>query len=127
MPLNGVFDLGVVKIKGEIVYLTEINVSASREISERKTCDSHDPKEIRRGSKQVTFTAKRDIDDFKLSNLYEIGESFPMMIYNNDVEPPQAVMKLEGCVISKDEFGPINGDKPVGQNIEGRATVRKLL
>lgn len=127
MALNGVFELGVIKIKGEIVFLTEISVNASRTLTPRMTCDSEDPKEIRKGTKKVEFTAKRDIADYMLSNLYDSGEEFQIILYNNNSEPPQAVMKLDKCILDKDDFGPIDGSKPVQQSVSGQAIARTMM
>jgi hypothetical protein len=126
MALKDVFQIGVIKIKGEPVVLDELSVNNSRSATPRYTCDSYESKGIMRGRKEVTFTIKRDLDGFYLSELYENGDSFDMLVYNNDVSPPELVMKLTGCVLTKDNFGPLSGDKVVGQDVEGRATAREI-
>lgn len=121
------FETGLVMIKGEKIKVQEITVNASRELNEVYNSDSHDPEEIRRGRKKVDFTIKRALDNGKLSQMYEKGCEFAIVLYNNDVTPPQPVMVLEKCVLGKDSIGNFDGSKPVTQDLDGKATSRRLL
>jgi hypothetical protein len=127
MPLNGVFELGLMKIKGETILIEEITVTSTREATERYTSDAYDAKEIRRGRKKIDFTIRRAWDHGRLSEIYETGEEFAIILYNNDATPPEAVVKLEGCVLSRDQLGTFSGDKVVQQDLEGKAITRTRL
>lgn len=121
------FETGLMMIKGEKIKIQEITVNASRELTEVYNSDSQDAEEIRRGRKKLDFTIKRALDNGKLSKMYERGCEFAIVLYNNDVKPPQPVMVLEKCVLGKDSIGNFDGSKPVTQDIDGKATTRRLL
>jgi hypothetical protein len=127
MAVDGVFELGLMKIKGETIKIEEITVTSTRDANERYTSDSYNAVEIRRGRKKIDFTIKRALDNGRLSEIYDNGEEFAIVLYNNDAVPPVAVVKLEGCVLSKDQLGTFSGDKPVQQDIEGKAISRTML
>jgi len=127
MAVDGVFELGLMKIKGETIKIEEITVTSTRDANERYTSDSYNAVEIRRGRKKIDFTIKRALDNGRLSEIYDNGEEFAIVLYNNDAVPPQAVVKLEGCVLSRDQLGTFSGDKPVQQDIEGKAISRTML
>lgn len=127
MPLDGVFELGLLKIKGETIKIEEITVTSTRDANERYTSDSYDAAEIRRGRKKIDFTIKRAWDNGRLSNIFDNGEEFAIVLYNNDAVPPAPVVKLEGCVLSKDQLGTFSGDRPVTQDVEGKAISRTML
>lgn len=127
MPVDGVFELGLLKIKGETIKIEEITVTSTRDAAERYTSDSYDAAEIRRGRKKVDFTIKRAFDNGRLSAIFDQGEEFAIVLYDNDSVPPNPVVKLEGCVLSKDQLGTFSGDKPVTQDVEGKAISRTLL
>jgi hypothetical protein len=121
------FETGLLMIKGEKIKIMEINVNASRELNEHYNSDSHDPEEIRRGRKKVEFSIKRALDTAKLSNMYEKGCEFAIVLYNNDPDPPQAVIALEKCVFGSDKWGNFDGTKPVTQDMDGKAIKRRIL
>ena len=121
------FETGLMTIKGEKITIQEITVNASRELNEVYNSDSHEAEEIRQGRKKVDFTIKRALDNGKLSQMYEKGCEFAIVLYNNDTVPPRPIMTLERCVLSKDSIGNFDGSKPVSQDIEGKAATRKLL
>jgi hypothetical protein len=127
MAVDGVFELGLMKIKGETIKIEEITVTSTRDANERYTSDSYNAVEIRRGRKKIDFTIKRALDNGRLSEIYDNGEEFAIVLYNNDAVPPEAVVKLEGCVLSRDQLGTFSGDKPVQQDIEGKAISRTML
>jgi hypothetical protein len=127
MGVSEPFDLGVAKIKGETIPLEGITVTSTRETNERYTSDSHAPVEIRKGRKKVDFTIKRAWDGGKLSTIYDSGEEFPIILYNNDVSPPEEALKLEGCVLSKEQLADFSGEKVVQQDLEGKAISRTVL
>ena len=127
MAVNGVFELGLMKIKGETIKIEEITVTSTRDANERYTSDSYNAAEIRRGRKKIDFTIKRAFDSGRLSEIYDNGEEFAIVLYNNDATPPKAVVKLEGCVLSRDQLGTFSGDRPVQQDIEGKAISRTML
>ncbi|MCE5226001.1 MAG: hypothetical protein LLG05_09115 [Porphyromonadaceae bacterium] len=127
MAVTEPFELGIMKIGGETILIEEITVSPSMTVDERYTSDSHIPKEIILGKKKIEWTVKRAFDGNKLSQYYEDGMVFEMILYNNDTDPVTPVMKLDGCIIEKDTFGPLNGDKTVAQELSGRAATRTLL
>ena len=121
------FETGLMKIKGQVIKIQEITVNASRELTEVYNSDSHSPEEIRRGRKKVDFTIKRAYDGGKLSNMYEMGCEFGIVLYNNDTTPPQAVMALDKCVLGKDSIGNFDGSKMVAQDLDGKAAGRRIL
>ncbi len=121
------FETGLMMIKGDKIKIQEINVNASRDLNEVYSSDSHEPEEIRRGRKTVDFTIKRALDNGRLSQYYEIGCEFAIVLYNNDVSPPQPVMVLEKCVLGGDTIGNFDGTAPVTQDLTGKATQRRLL
>lgn len=121
------FDTGLIKIKGEVIKLQEVNINASRDINEVYSSDSHDPEEIRPGRKKIDFTIKKALDNGRLARMYEEGCEFPLLVYNNDVKPPQPVMVLERCVFGKDSIGNFDGTKPVTQDLDGKAVSRRIL
>lgn len=127
MSVSEPFELGIIKVEGETILIEEITVTPSMTVDERYTSDSHVPKEIIKGKKKVEWTIKRAFDGNKLSKMYEAGTEFSMILYDNDTDPVTAVMKLDGCIIEKDTFGPLNGEKTVAQEISGRAASRTLL
>lgn len=121
------FETGLMTVNGEKIKIQEITVNATRELSEVYNSDSHAAEEIRRGRKKVDFTIKRALDNGRLSRIYESGCEFAIVLYNNDVNPPQAVMKLEKCVLGKDSIANFDGSKPVTQDLDGKAAYRTLL
>lgn len=121
------FETGLLKIKGEVIKVQEITIKATRDLTEVYNSDSHSPEEIRRGRKKVDFTIKRFADGAKLSNMYEHGCEFAMVVYNNDPSPPQAVFSLDKCVFGEDSWENFDGSKPVNQTLTGKATARNVL
>jgi hypothetical protein len=121
------FETGLLIIGTQKITIQEITVNASRELSEVYNSDSHEPEEIRRGRKKVEFTIKRALDNGKLSQMYERGCEFSILLYNNDVTPPQPIMALDKCVFGKDSIGNFDGSKQVTQDLDGRAASRRLL
>ena len=121
------FETGLLKIKGEVIKVQEITIKATRELSEVYNSDSHAPEEIRRGRKKVDFTIKRFADNAKLSQMYENGCEFAMVVYNNDPTPPQAVFALDKCVFGEDSWENFDGSKYVNQSLTGKATARRIL
>lgn len=127
MSVREPFELGIMKIAGETIYIEGITVTPSMTVDERYTSDSHIPKEVIKGKKKIEWTVKRAFDGNKLSQYYEDGTEFEMILYDNDTDPVTPIMKLSGCLIEKDVFGEMNGDKSVPQELSGRAASRTLL
>jgi hypothetical protein len=121
------FETGLLIIKGEKIKIQEVTVNASRELTEVYNSDSQDPEEIRKGRKKIDFTIKRALDNGKLSKMYERGCEFSILLYNNDITPPQPIMVLDKCVLGKDSIGNFDGSKPVTQDLDGKAASRRLL
>jgi hypothetical protein len=121
------FDTGLIKVGNTTIKVQEITVNATREINEVYTSEKLDTDELRYGRKKVDFTIKRALDNGKLSQIFESGCVFPLLLYNNDTTPPTPLMVLEGCRLSKDSIGNFDGSKPVTQDIDGKAIRRRLL
>jgi len=119
------FDTGLLVIQGQPIKIQEITVDASRDLSPIYSSDSKDPDEIRDGRKTVNFTIKRALDHGRMSEYYERGCEFTIILYNNDVKPPQKVMTLERCKLGKDSIGNFDGSDAVIQDLDGQATIRK--
>lgn len=118
------FETGLVVIKGEKIPVYEITVNATRELTPMYFSDSKEVHSIRSGRKKIDFTIRRALDGRKLSEMYERGCEFTLVLYNNDVQPPMRVMTLEGCVFSKDQASPFDGNSEVKQDLEGQAKRR---
>ena len=121
------FTTGLLIIKGKAIKIQEVTVKATKELSEVYSSDSKDPDEIRDGRKKVDFSIKRALDNGVLSKYYEAGCEFSIILYNNDVTPPQKVMVLERCKFSSDNIGNFAGDKEVTQDMDGKSTKRRLF
>lgn len=119
------FDTGLLVIKGQPIKIQEITVNATRDLNEIYSSDSKDPDEIRDGRKKVDFSIKRALDHGRLTEYYERGCEFTIVLYNNDVKPPQKVMVLERCKLGKDSIGNFDGSNAVTQDLDGKATLRK--
>jgi hypothetical protein len=121
------FDTGLIKIGNTTVKVQEITVNVTREVNEVYTSEKLETDELRHGRKKIDFTIKRALDNGRLSQIFETGCVFPILLYNNDTTPPTPLMVLEGCRLSKDSIGNFDGSKPVTQDIDGKAIRRRLL
>lgn len=118
------FETGLIVVKGDPIKVMDITITSTKELTPIYNSDSKKPDAVRDGRIKVEFTIKRYFDGTRLSKMFERGCEFAMVIYNNDVQPPQKIAVLEGCKLAKDAIS-ITGDKPATQDIDGQASVKK--
>jgi hypothetical protein len=125
-----IFELGkVVFDNNEEIWLEEITVNVTRDLSEYYTTDSFDAKEIRPGRKKIDFTIRKAKDLSKsgltLTRWFASTKSFQMSLYalnvKDDLCNAVQVAELQGCRLSKSQIGNFDASKPVQEDLEGKA------
>lgn len=130
-----IFELGRIKFDdgasgAQEIWLEEITVNVTRDLSEYYTTDSFDAKEIRPGRKKIDFTIRKAKDLSKtglaLTRLFATTQSFSMALYALNVEGDVdcnavQVANIEGCRLSKSQIGNFDASKPVQEDLEGKA------
>ena len=57
-----IFELGQINFNGKQIYLEEITLNVTRDLSEYYTTDSFDAKAVRPGRKKIDFTIRKAKD-----------------------------------------------------------------
>lgn len=120
------FETGYLVIGATKFEVQEITVNATRDVNPYYVSGQKEPLTIRSGRKKIEFTFKRAFSDAVLTKIYEHDCEFIMVLWNADPETDQALMTLNGCKLSQDNIGPINGQDVVMQDIQGQATSRSV-
>lgn len=125
-----IFELGrIIFNNNEEIWLEEVTVNVTRDLSEYYTSDSFDAKEIRPGRKKIDFTIRKAKDLSKngltLTKFFATTEQFTMSLYalnvQDDLCNPKQVAELTGCRLSKSQIGNFDASKPVQEDLEGKA------
>lgn len=124
-----IFELGQINFNGKQIYLEEITLNVTRDLSEYYTTDSFDAKAVRPGRKKIDFTIRKAKDMTKtgtyLLKWFASTTPFKMDVYALNVEDemciPRRVATLDGCRLSKNQIGNFDATKPVQEDIDGKA------
>lgn len=111
------------------IWLEEITVNVTRDLSEYYTTDSFDAKQIRPGRKKIDFTIRKAKDMSRegssLTRWFAGTTKFNINLYalnvDEEVCSPRLVALLEGCRLSKSQLGNFDASKPVQEDLEGKA------
>ena len=120
------FETGYIVINGNKFEVQEITVNATRDANPYYVAGQKNPLTIRSGRKKIEFTFKRAFSDAVLSRMYEYDCEFIMVLWNADPDTDQPLMTLNGCKLSQDNVGPINGQDVVMEDIQGQAISRSV-
>lgn len=119
------FETGYILIGNKRFDVEEISVNASRDLTPYHVAAQRDPISLRPGKNKIEFTMKRAFSDAILAKMYDTCCIFAMLLINNDnPEKPQSIMMLEGCRLTQDNIGPINGSDVVTEDLQGTAIKR---
>lgn len=127
-PINdfNFFETGYIMIDGHRYDVEEISINTSRDMTEYHVAAQRDPIDHRPGKNKIEFSMKRAFSDATLSTLYDKCCVFDLLLVNND-DPDSAgqpVVLLQGCRLTQDNIGPINGSDVVSQDLNGVARKR---
>ena len=126
-PINdfNFFETGYIMIDGNRYDVEEISINTSRDMTEYHVAAQRDPIDHRPGKNKIEFSMKRAFSDATLSNLYDKCCVFDLLLLNNDdPDSVQPVLLLQGCRLTQDNIGPINGSDVVSQDLSGVARKR---
>jgi len=118
------FETGFILIGSTRVDCEEITINSSKDSNPYYESGSKDASSIRTGRKRVEFTLRRAFSDNIFSKIYESDCEFTLLLFNNDLEEPQLVMAVQGCKLTSDNIGPVNGQDVVKQEAQGAGTKR---
>lgn len=119
------FETGYILIGNKRFDVEEISVNASRDLTPYHIAAQRDPISLRPGKNKIEFTMKRAFSDAILAKMYDDCCIFAMLLINNDdPDAPQSIMMLEGCRLTQDNIGPINGSDIVTEDLQGTAIKR---
>lgn len=119
------FETGYIIIGRKRFDVEEISVNASRDMTPYHVASQRDPIDQRPGKNKIEFSFKRAFSDAILAKMYDSCCVFSMLLINND-DPtaPQQILMLEGCRLTQDNIGPINGSDVVSEDLQGVAIRR---
>lgn len=119
------FETGYIIIGKRRFDVEEISINASRDITPYHVAAQRDPIDQRPGKNKIEFSFKRAFSDAILANMYDTCCVFSLLLINND-DPTnqQQVVLLEGCRLSQDNIGPVNGSDVVSEDLQGVARRR---
>lgn len=119
------FETGYIIIGKRRFDVEEISINASRDITPYHVAAQRDPIDQRPGKNKIEFSFKRAFSDAILANMYDTCCVFSLLLINND-DPTnqQQIVLLEGCRLSQDNIGPVNGSDVVSEDLQGVARRR---
>ena len=119
------FETGYIIIGKRRFDVEEISINASRDITPYHVAAQRDPIDQRPGKNKIEFSFKRAFSDAILANMYDTCCVFSLLLINND-DPTnqQQVVLLEGCRLTQDNIGPVNGSDVVSEDLQGVARRR---
>ena len=119
------FETGYIIIGKKRFDVEEISINASRDMTPYHVAAQRDPIDQRPGKNKIEFSFKRAFSDAILANMYDTCCVFSLLLINND-DPTnqQQVVLLEGCRLSQDNIGPVNGSDVVSEDLQGVARRR---
>ena len=119
------FETGYIIIGNRRFDVEEISVNASRDLTPYHVAAQRDPIALRPGKNKIEFSFKRAFSDAILAKMYDTCCIFAMLLMNNDdPDNAQKIMMLEGCRLTQDNIGPINGADVVSEDLQGTAVAR---
>lgn len=119
------FETGYIIIGNKRFDVEEISVNASRDMTPYHVASQRDPIDQRPGKNKIEFSMKRAFSDAILGKMYDSCCVFSLLLINNDNPlKPQQIMLLEGCRLTQDNIGPINGSDVVSEDLSGVARRR---
>ena len=120
------FETGYIMIGNKRYDVEEISINQSRDMNPYHVASQRDPIAQRPGRNKIDFSFKRAFGDTVFLRMYQKNCVFTMVLFNNDYngtgESGQRLLLLEGCRLSQDNIGPINGGDIVSEDIQGSAT-----
>ena len=128
-----IFELGKVTFNGPDgggeIWLEEVTVNVTRDLSEYYCTNSFDAQQIRPGRKKIDFTIRKAKDlsstGTQLTKWFAKTRQFNMTLYALNVDEerctPRPVATLNGCRLSKSQLGNFDASKPVQEDLEGKA------
>jgi len=119
------FETGYIIIGNKRFDVEEISVNASRDMTPYHVAAQRDPIDQRPGKNKIEFSFKRAFSDAILGKMYDSCCVFSLLLINND-DPytPQQILLLEGCRLTQDNIGPVNGSDVVSEDLQGVARRR---
>lgn len=119
------FETGYIIIGKRRFDVEEISINASRDITPYHVAAQRDPIDQRPGKNKIEFSMKRAFSDAILAHMYDTCCVFSLLLINNDnPQDQQQVVLLEGCRLSQDNIGPVNGSDVVSEDLQGVARRR---
>ena len=119
------FETGLIVVGTKTIEVAEISVNSTKDLNEHYTSDSKKPKYIRSTNYKYEYTIKKVFSDFALSKIFEADCEFTLLLFNNDVDPPQLIESLDGCKLGQDNLN-VTGQDFAMQDISGKALNRRL-
>lgn len=119
------FETGYIIIGKRRFDVEEISINASRDMTPYHVAAQRDPIDQRPGKNKIEFSFKRAFSDAILANMYDTCCVFSLLLINNDNPTnQQQVVLLEGCRLTQDNIGPVNGSDVVSEDLQGVARRR---
>ena len=116
------FETGYILVNGKAFDVEEISINQSRDMNPYHVASQRDPIDQRPGRNKIDFSFKRAFGDQVFLKLYQSCCTFTLILMNNDAATAQKVVALEGCRLSQDNIGPVNGGDIVSEDIQGSAS-----
>ena len=122
------FETGYILINDTRFDVEEISINMSRDMNPYHVAAQRDPVDQRPGRNKIDFSFKRAFGDAVFLKIYQNSCNFEFVLINNDAAnvdgtgEAQKVVMLEGCRISQNNIGPVNGGDVVSEDIQGSAT-----
>lgn len=119
------FETGYIIIGKKRFDVEEISINASRDMTPYHVAAQRDPIDQRPGKNKIEFSFKRAFSDAILAHMYDTCCVFSLLLINNDNPTnQQQIVLLEGCRLSQDNIGPVNGSDVVSEDLQGVARRR---
>jgi len=118
------FETGYIIIGNRRFDVEEISINTSRDMTPYHVAAQRDPIDQRPGKNKIEFTMKRAFSDAILAKMYDTCCVFSLLLVNNDPATPQQIVLLEGCRLTQDNIGPVNGSDVVSEDLQGVARRR---
>ena len=116
------FETGYILVNGKAFDVEEISINQSRDMNPYHVASQRDPIDQRPVRNKIDFSFKRAFGDQVFLKLYQSCCTFTLVLMNNDAPTAQKVVALQGCRLSQDNIGPVNGGDIVSEDIQGSAS-----
>jgi len=120
--LNGYIIIGLCRR----VNIEELTLNLSRDLTRRYDTGVVTPSAIIPGQERIEWSIKRAFASDVLFQLYKKRCLFPITIMNNTRNPgssdgAQTLFVLKDCIMGNDNFGPLNGQDFMTEDVSGEA------